>query len=148
LARGNWTRLTSSPDIEGFPVWSPDDEHIAFVNGTAEIAWIRADGGGDIVRLTKSAIDSGDSPMSRAKRPFAFSPNGKWLLFEQDSPQTKSDVWALPIDNATSDHPQAGTPVPLLVSEFNEHAPMISPDGSWLAYQSDETGTDQVYVRP
>jgi len=148
LERGNWTRLTTSPDIEGFPVWSPDGAHIAFVNGAAEIAWMRADGGGDIVQLTKSAIDPANSSISRAKRPFAFSPNGKWLLFEKDSSHTRTDVWALPIENATSDHPDAGTPVPILVSEFNEQAPMISPDGRWLAYQSDETGTDQVYVRP
>jgi serine/threonine-protein kinase len=148
LEHGGWTRLTSSPGIEGFPVWTPDGSHIAFVNGAGEIAWLRADGGGDVVQLTRTAIDPGGSPSPHFQRPYSFSPDGKWLVFEKDSSQTKIDVWALQIENAKTDHPEVRTPVPILMSEYNEQAPMISPDGRWLAYQSDETGTDQVYVRP
>ncbi len=135
--RDAWTRLTSSPDVDSHPVWSPSGTHLALESGRG-IFWRRADGTGEAVRLT--ADDA-------VPHPFSFSPNGDWLAFTRWDSQTKEDVWALPLERTESDHPRAGAPVPLLKTTFNEDAPMISPDGRWMAYQSNESGRDEVYVQ-
>jgi len=79
--------------------------------------------------------------------PFSSSPNGDYLAFEDRHRETKGDLWLLPLQNAQSDHPRVGKPVPFLKTPFNEASPMISPDGRYLAYQSDESGRTEVYVQ-
>jgi Tol biopolymer transport system component len=101
---------------------------------------MRSDGTGNVSPLTIS-----ETPPRQ--RPYSFSPDGKWLVFSTNSAGTQEDLWALPLEDAQSEHPKAGKPLALLNTRFNETAPMISPDGKWMAYQSDETTTDQVYVR-
>ena len=101
--------------------------------------WMRADGAGEAVRLTES---------KNPQFAFSFSPDGKRLAFAEVDPHTNVDLWTLPLEGAESDHPKAGKPEPFLVTPFNEMVPMISPDGHWLAYYSDESGRDEVYVRP
>jgi len=142
LDRDTMTRLTFTGS-DGIPAWSPDGKHIVFSStrggGSDSLYWMRADGGGEVVRLTE------------AKHPqfaFSFSPDGKRLAFAELDPQTNVDLWTLPLEGAESDHPKAGEPEPFLVTPFNEMMPMISPDGHWLAYYSDESGRDEVYVRP
>ena len=69
----------------------------------------------------------------------SWSPDGKTLAFvEVNNPDTQSDIWVLPLGQE---------PVPLLATAFLEHSPMFSPDGGWLAYVSDESGREEVYVR-
>jgi serine/threonine-protein kinase len=80
--------------------------------------------------------------------PYSFSPDGKQLVFMEITPQTGYDLWTLPLKDGGSDHPAPGKPEPLLVTPSNEKRPMISNDGRWLAYQSDESGRNEVYVRP
>jgi len=143
----NWeqdtmTRLTFTPGFDEYPVWSPDGKHIVFGstrNGGADnLYWVRADGAGEAVRLTESKNLQG---------PTSFSPDGKLLAFSEVTTQTGFDLWTLPLEGVESDHPKPGKPEPFLVTPFNELAPMISPDGRWLAYQSNESGGDEVYVR-
>jgi serine/threonine-protein kinase len=95
-----------------------------------------------------SKADSSTPSTTSFERPYSLSSDGAWLAFQRDGARTRADVWALPLQHADTDRPDAGKPIPILQTEFNEQAPMISPDGKWLAYQSDETGTDQIYVRP
>ena len=140
--RDTMTRLTFT-GYEGIPAWSPDGKHIVFSStrdgGADSLYWMRADGAGQAVRLTE------------AKNPqfaFSFSPDGKRLAFAELDPHTNVDLWTLPLEGAASDHPKAGKPEPFLVTSFNEMVPMISPDGHWLAYNSDESGRHEVYVRP
>ena len=136
------TRLTFTGS-DGIPAWSPDGKHIVFSStregGSDSLYWIRADGAGQAVRLTES---------KNSQFAFSFSPDGKRLAFVEIDPHTNLDLWTLPLEGAESDHPKAGKPEPFLVTSFNEMAPMISPDGHWLAYNSDESGRDEVYVRP
>ena len=136
------TRLTTNA-FAWFPTWSPDGSHIAFMSGkdggAPNLYYMRADAGGEIVRRTNSEY---------RQIPFSFSPDGKHLAFVQFGPQTKADIWILPLDDAGSDHPTPGAPEPFLVTSFDERVPMISPDGHWLAYQSDESGRTEVWVRP
>jgi serine/threonine-protein kinase len=140
------TRLTFDPGIDSFPVWSPDGRHIVFSSDrhggkAGNLYWMRADGTGEKpVRLT----ESGNSQWATS-----FSPDGKRLAFTEENPQTKGDIWTVPMDDAGSDNPKAGKPEPFLQTPFHELAPAISPDGRWLAYQSDESGSGslQIYVR-
>ena len=136
------TRLTFTPGYEVNPVWSPDSKHIVFTSsrqGAANLYWMRADGAGQAVRLTESKND---------QYPYSFSPEGKQLAFVEIDPKTGFDLWTLPLTAFESDHPKPGKPEPFLVTPFKENLPMISPDGRWLAYHSNESGRDEVYVRP
>jgi len=63
------------------------------------------------------------------------------LLFDSTSPKTAADMWALPF-------PGEAKPVALLQTQFNEGMARVSPDGRWLAYASQESGTIEIYVRP
>jgi Tol biopolymer transport system component len=75
--------------------------------------------------------------------PVSMSPDGRFLFYLQRGQSTRGDVWALPM---ALQQPQA-IPFPLLNSQFDETTAALSPDEHWLAYQSDVTGTEEVYVR-
>ena len=79
--------------------------------------------------------------------PCSFSPDGKRLAYVEVDPESRSDIWILPLEGNDPDHPRPGKPEPLLRSSFAEESPAFSPDGRWLAYQSDESGRTEVYVR-
>jgi serine/threonine-protein kinase len=106
--------------------------------GHANLYWMRADGGGQPVRLTNS---------DNMQFPYSFSPDGKWLAFRQFSSKTGNDLWVLPLEDIAIDLPKPGKAEPVLVTPFDENAPMISPEGHWVAYESNESGTREVYVR-
>ena len=80
----------------------------------------------------------------KRKNPTDWSRDGAFLLFEQEEATSRWDLWALPMGSAAGDR----EPFPVLQSEFNELHGVFSPNGRWLAYTSDETGRDQVYVVP
>jgi Tol biopolymer transport system component len=77
----------------------------------------------------------------KRKIPADWSHDGRFLLFEQADPKTNWDLWALPMAGDR-------TTFPILQSEFNEIQGVLSPDGRWVAYSSDEAGGYQVYVQP
>jgi len=133
LARGTSTRLTFDSRQNSYPVWSPDGASVAFAsnrNGHYQIYRISVTGGKEEVLL--------ESPQD--KFPADWSRDGKYLVYYLIDPATKYDLWAMPL---TGDR----KPFPLLTSPFNEQRPTLSPDARWLAYSSDETGTDEIYVQ-
>jgi dipeptidyl aminopeptidase/acylaminoacyl peptidase len=73
----------------------------------------------------------------------SWSPDSKFLLFEQLDPKTNTDLWILPVEGDSG-----RVPTPYLQTPFNETFGAISPDGHWVAYVSDESGAQEVYVRP
>jgi hypothetical protein len=94
--------------------------------------------------LRSIAATHGDSTRTllRAEEgqlPADITPDGRVLVFERLDPSTSRDIWTLPLEGE-------GAPSPYLHTRFEERGPVVSPDGRWLAYVSDESGTDEVYV--
>jgi serine/threonine-protein kinase len=141
-ARDALTRLTLDPSDNQDPVWTPDGKRIVFASnrakGRSNLYWQRADGTGEIQRLT-------ESPNSHI--PFSFHPSGKYLAFTETTSSIQ-DVMILPIEGDETSGWKPGKPSVFLNTPANETTPVFSPDGRWIAYRSDESGRAEVYVRP
>jgi serine/threonine-protein kinase len=117
----------------GFPVWSHDGERIAFMSrqgGSGELYTVAADGSGSPERIV-----SGE----RTKIPVSWSARGV-LAYYEIAEATQRDIW-------TVDLAGDRTPTPFVATPANELSPVFSPDGGYLAYVSNETGQNEVYVR-
>jgi serine/threonine-protein kinase len=137
MKRGSLTRLTFGGANEG-PVWSPGGQYLAYRSGRGMgIWWIRADGSGEGQQLMESRSMQSVTSFS-----------GTHLAFEQVSPASDVDILTAPVEGAYTGNPKAGVPAPFLRTPSTEGGAMFSPDGRWLAYTSDESGSNQVYVRP
>ncbi|MEQ1760496.1 MAG: protein kinase [Vicinamibacterales bacterium] len=135
LARATLQRLSFDPGQNRGPVWSRDGQRVAFsrpVNAAEEIYWQAADGSGVAEALTEKS--------TTLMIPSDFSPDGKTLLY--DPSNTPRDIWMIPVTGPRT----AG--VPLLNGPSNETNPAVSPDGRSLAYESNESGQAEIYVRP
>jgi len=135
LLRGSLSRVTwDSGSV--VPVWSRDGARLAF--GTKprgrlfgfEIRWSPTNARGAAETLLPSEV---------SQLPGDFTPDGRALLFERNGTSTSGDIWLLPL---VGDR----TPRPYLRTRFDERGPAVSPDGHWVAYVSDELGSDEVYV--
>ena len=141
-SRDTITRLTLDAAEDWGPVWSPDSRLIAFRSsreGPYNLYWQRADGVGEASRLTNSR---------NTQYPVSWHPSGKFLAFVEITPDNAEDVMILPIGDDVNSGFKPGTPTALLNSSFNESSPAFSPDGDWIAYTSNSSGTQEVYVRP
>ena len=128
--------MTSGPDDRLNAVWSSDGHTVVYAAGRPlNLYATSADGNGPERRLTTSG---------NMQWPGSFSPDGRTLAFVETDPQSGSDIWVLPLGPDGT----PGTPRALVSTPFNDSAPMISPDGRWLAYQSNESGRYEVYVQP
>ena len=78
----------------------------------------------------------------------SWHPSGKFLAFEETTPETSVDLMILPMEGDDASGWKPGKPTVFLNSPFIEAEPMFSPDGRWLAYASGESGRAEVYVRP
>jgi eukaryotic-like serine/threonine-protein kinase len=136
-ARGTRSRFTSSPAADGVPVWSPTGTQVAFASwrsGISDIYLAPANGTGPEQLFVHT---------SAPKYPCDWSRDGRQLLYETETSASGWDLWLVPV----SDQLTAGPPSALLTSEFNERDGRFSPDGKWVAYVSNETGREEVYVR-
>jgi serine/threonine-protein kinase len=138
LDRDTTSRLTSTGSANA-PVWAPNGRHIAFQTAGTGLSWIRSDGAGEPQRLLES---------QGTVIPWSFSPDGRRLAYSANSPGPGFDIWALPLDLTDPDHPKAGKPEPFLHTPADELLPNFSPDGRWIAYRSNESGSEEIYVRP
>jgi Tol biopolymer transport system component len=142
LVRNYATRFTSDLLFESAPAWSPDGAEVWYAGGA---------GGGDIHRKASNGTGAGSMVLS-AKNPPLVNPattslslsawaNGQALVFNATSRTgTRQDLWMLPPG------PEA-KPVPLLEQEFDQTDGRMSPDGRWLAYVSNESGSNEVFLR-
>jgi serine/threonine-protein kinase len=137
--RDTMTRLTFDA-VSGVPVWSPDGRYVVF-QGRGGMYWTRSDGAGKPQALTQSG---------NLQFPSSFTPDGKRLAWFELAAGTARDLWTMPLESSP-DNPsaglRAGKPEIFLQTSAEERNPAFSPDGRWLAYASNESGTDQVYVR-
>ncbi len=136
-----WTRFTFDKGTDRFPVWSPDGKTIAFSsdrNKHSNIYQRSSNGEGAEELLLKSNLE---------KFPTDWSRDGKFLALNAFDPKGafSNDIWILPMTpKGSSDR----KPFAFLQTEFSETRAAFSPDGRWIAYQSDESGRDEVYIRP
>jgi Tol biopolymer transport system component len=143
-ARDMKWRLTDDPLSDRYPIWTPDGQRITFgsVRGnrsTFGIYWQRTDKTGEPQRLTES--NNNQIPMS-------WHPKEKFLALRENRPQTNWDIMILPVAGDEASGWKPGKPTVFLATPFIESEAAFSPDGRWLAYQSDESGRNEVYVRP
>jgi serine/threonine protein kinase len=133
LGRGTNSRLTG----EGwalYTIWTPDGNRLLFSLGKSKapsLFWQPYDGSSPMERLTTSGY---------GQRPGSWSSDGKTLAFVDDHPDTGADIAMLDV--------RSGRVTPFLNSQYEEWYPEFSPDGRWMAYTSDESSRQEVYVRP
>lgn len=135
-ARDTLSRLTFDATDDQKPVWTPDGRRIAFASKrdsktALDLYWQRADGIGDVTRLTDSKND---------QLPDSWHPSGEFLAFNERTPQTGWDVMILPMEGDEASGWKAGKPTVFLNSPFTEGSPIFSPDGRWLAYLTRKQG--------
>jgi Tol biopolymer transport system component len=135
VARGTLTRLTFEPSEDETAVWSPDSKQIAFAasrGASRQILRRSADGSGSEEILFRGERHSHVSDWTR---------DGKTLVVMDIGSGTGPDIWVLPLEGDRK-------PRPFLQAPFNENWPRLSPDGRWLAYESNEAGRLEIYVQP
>ena len=126
ITRNTSTRLTFEDSNELFPMWTPDGTRLAF---GAPLSWKLADGTGEVEQFAEGP----------AQYPQAFSPGGDVLVFEDRSAGVNIGMLALDGDRSST---------LLLQGEFAERNASLSSDGRWIAYESNESGVTEIYVRP
>jgi len=135
--RRTWDRITFDPGDDIFPLWSRDGKSVVY--GAA-----RTSGGVvDLYRTLLGAPQGGEELLlatSQEKFPMDCSVDGRFLLFTSLDPKRGSDIWALPLEG--------GKPFEVVRTDYTEGLAQFSPDGRWIAYQSNRTGRTEIYVRP
>jgi Tol biopolymer transport system component len=133
LKRGSSARLTVDGTHNNAAVFSPDGSRIVFASrsdGVPNLHLIAANGG---------AADEQLLPPGPARLPNDWSSDARSILFEQTDPKTRADLWVLALPDRKT--------VPFLQTPFVEASGQFSPDGKWVAYVSNESGRNEVYVR-
>ena len=136
LLRGTKTRLTFGSSRQRHPVWTPEGKTIFYNSndrGSFHIYAKAADGSGaeQVVLETNDVSEYAED----------FSPDHRFLVYTRpgNDRRTGLDIWALPLFGERK-------PFPVVQTPFNDVEPRVSPDGKWLAYQSNESGRDEIYI--
>ena len=117
------------------PRWFPDGNRIAFGSSRH----------GAVYLYQRSATGSGTEELlvasSQTKTVMDFAPDGRLLLYRSADPKSGFDIWALPLNGDAK-------PFPVIRTEFEERDAQFSPNGKWIAYQSNESGRYEIYLQP
>jgi Tol biopolymer transport system component len=133
LERGVTSRFTFDAGNDSTPLWSPDGRTIVFTSDRGGVA-------GDLYRKLASGTGEEEVLLATEEEKYAqdWSRDGRFLVFQSRGRETRWDIWALPVD---------GEPFPVVKTRFREVNPVLSPDGTLIAYVSNESGQNEVYVQ-
>jgi serine/threonine-protein kinase len=133
-ARGTFARLTTNEDVDSDPIWTPDGARVVFasVRGKTGLFSQAADGSGVATHIADG---------TGGVRPMTWTAKGELVYEELMGPA----IQIQPLDGTSPMRPLRVFDRP---EYFNEKLPALSPDGRWLAYQSTESGSMEIYVRP
>jgi Tol biopolymer transport system component len=135
-SRGVATRLTGGPDSDMQPIWSPRGNELVFASS-------RRAGNAVTDLFLKPVSDEADRLLFSAETsmyPQSWSPDGGTLLYGTRDPQTDLDIWARSIGDD-------GRRFPVVRSRLADDLGQFSPDGRWVAYQSNRSGRPEIYVQ-
>jgi serine/threonine-protein kinase len=134
IERETPTRLTFHDGVDFGPVWSSDGRTVFFSSQREETF--------QVYRKSADGSDEARTVFDTDRDAFIndISSDDRWLVYVEEHPETNEDLWIYALDR--DDAPQ-----PFLTSAFSEENGTFSPDGKWIAYTSDESGQDEVYVR-
>jgi Tol biopolymer transport system component len=129
------SRFTFNDANDFLSVWSPDGRTLVFSSNRNR----------DYDLFEKPTNGSGADRLllhsTPGKIPTSFSPDGRLLIYQVQVPKTGIDIWALPVRDSDP------KPFPVIQTVYDEMGGQISPNGRWLAYQSNASGNMEVYVR-
>ena len=133
LERNLPTRLTSISATAQAPIWSPDGKQVLFAN--------RKEDGSGLYQLAANGVGTEELLLKGAHEPTDWTRHGQFILYSPLTNKTRGDVWVLSLTGNRE-------PYALLSVAFEARHAQFSPDGRWLVYVSDESGSYEVYVRP
>jgi Tol biopolymer transport system component len=139
LTRGVNARFTFDVAPDTSPVWSPDGSRIAYGASRA--------GGMGIYQKAANGMSAEQtliSPVGQPMYPNHWSGDGRFLLYTKEAAKTKSDLWVLPL---SKNGEPAGESIPFAATDYNETQGRFSPNSHWIAYGSDESGREEIYLR-
>ncbi len=142
LARGAASRFTFGPGSNSYPAWSADGRHVSFMSSRDGVArpFQRATSGTGQDEVMSKSLGEPPSPTVVED----WSRDGRYVALRVVNPNTQFDIWALPLNPGK---PGDEKPFPYLLTEFGELYGRFSPDGRWLAYTSNETKRNEIYVQ-
>ena len=159
LSRGTRQRVTGG-GFNGFPLWTPNGAEVTYqasaspgryslfardVSGGGQAEALLVDqptGTSGVLPGGMASLLPGTMPRPGSANPhvpMSWSADGRHLAFDERKPGAQRDVWVLT---------RGGDPAPFVLTAFDEWSPSFSPDGEWLAYVSNESGRNEVYVQP
>ena len=137
-ARDILTPLSFESHVASAPLWTADGRMILFRSDEG-MSWIRSDGAGAAQPLTRSKY---------VQYPWSIHHTGTRLAYFEQGPPSGFQLWTLPLDTSDGAFKAAGPPEPFVVTPRVTFHPAFSPDGRWIAYNSNESGQFEVHVRP